>query len=385
MAAERPIVYLDHAATSWPKAQGVKEAMVRALEWGNPGRGAHDLALEASRCIFDARCCLATLVGLRGEERCVFTSGATESLNMAIHGLMPKGGRVISTGLEHNAVARPLEMGRKKLAWDWEMIGLPDERISADRDEDRSHILVEDLKLALQHHADLVIINHISNVSGERQELASIVSVCQEAGVPLLVDASQSIGYEPIKVEPGMVLAAGAHKGLGGPMGIGFLCVGHDISWEPHHFGGTGSRSESLEAPDFWPDRFEPGTANLPGIAGLLASIKNLSDSDLIQREQSIASSRQFLYCGLKELGFKVLGTEKGGSAISFQTKLDDGDVAQACWQKHRIALRLGLHCSPLAHRTLGTHPIGTLRCSPSYNSSESELLYALKCFASFV
>lgn len=376
---------MDHAATSWPKNQEVKDAMLKALDWGNPGRGAHDLALEASRCIFNSRCCLAKLVGLKNEERCIFTSGATESLNMAIHGLVPKRGRVISTGFEHNAVARPLEMGKKKFDWNWEVVGVPGKDHNIDDDVSFSRLVLEDLELTLKEHTDLVIINHISNVSGERQQLSSILSICKKAGVPLLVDASQSIGYEPIKVEDGMILAASAHKGLGGPMGIGFLCVGQGINWEPHHFGGTGSRSESLEAPDFWPDRFEPGTANLPGVAGLWAAIKNLNHEDLMIREQSIASSRRILFKGLKELGLRVIGSEKGGSAVSFQTKSDDGDVAHICWSQHRIALRLGLHCSPLAHLTLGTYPSGTLRCSPSYDTTECELQYALDCLSSFV
>jgi selenocysteine lyase/cysteine desulfurase len=363
-----PTLYFDHSATSWPKSDRVKQAMLAAMDWGNPGRGGHRLALDAGRCVFEARLTLAELLGCADETRCVFTSGATEGLNMAIHGLMPQRGRVLSTGLEHNAVARPLERGRLEDGWEWLTLGVTGDEVLVQ--------LEEQLKAK---STDLVVINHVSNVSGERQNLPKCLELCRHFGVPLLLDASQSFGYEPLKSAAGLVIAAGAHKGLGGPMGVGFLAIGEGVSWAPQTLGGTGSRSEALRQPEFLPDRYESGTPNVPGLAGLLAACEGVSDQTLNERQKMIQEHRKRLMVGLKDLDVEVIGPDEGGAALSFRSRIDDGLLAQALWEDHAIALRSGLHCSPLAHRSLKTFPHGTLRLSPSYLTKEEEVDQVLK------
>lgn len=339
--------------------------MAHGLNLGNPGRGGHGLSIDGSRQIFEVREALAELLGC-SEENVVFSSGATHSLNAAIFGWVPHSGRVISSALEHNAVARPLEVLKEHHGVTWEALGDGD--------------FLGELSSALTSPCDLVVVNHVSNVSGRRLDLSKVYELCQQKKVPLLVDVSQSVGLEPLKVRPGMAMAGSGHKGLGGPMGVGFLALGEGLELPPFIFGGTGSRSESLEMPEFLPDRLEPGTPNLPGIVGLGEALKLALPVETLQGE--LQQRRSLLHRGLSGMdGVRVLGSEDGGSAVSVVVEEDMGNLAQVLWHEHRVALRPGLHCSPMAHRALGTHPGGALRVSPGPETPMAELERFIEIF----
>ena len=338
--------------------------MERALGLGNPGRSGYHLALEAGREIFDVRSSMAELLAMPDDERLVFTSGATASLNMAIHGLLKRGSRILSTNLEHNAVARPLHWGSRELGWHWQVLNAID------------GAFCDEMERALaEGPCDLVVVNHISNVSGERQALDDIRSICGQHGVTVLVDVSQSIGCEPLGLGPNELMAGGGHKGLAGPMGIGFLAVGEGVELTPVYRGGTGSASESLDMPNFFPDVLEPGTPNLPGILGLGAAIEFLNSASLELAQQHIQNCRDLVIAELSGVsGIGVIGPREGGSALSLSLDADMGVVADRLWKDHEIAVRVGMHCSPLAHQSLGTYPNGTLRVSFSRDTRVSDL-----------
>jgi cysteine desulfurase / selenocysteine lyase len=348
------MIYLDHSATSFPKAPGVAEAMGKALGLGNPGRSGYASSIDASRAIYDVRVGLGSLLGCE-EEQIIFTSGATESLNLAIQGLMKPKGRVISTDLEHNSVARPLEYGRRHEGWDWVMLPA------------REGQFIESLELQMKKKpTDLVVVNHVSNVNGEEQDLEAIRLLCNKMDVPFVVDVSQSIGIDDLRVEDGMALAGGVHKGLMGPMGTGFLALGQGLKPRPLVRGGTGSASEKIEMPESLPDNLEAGTPNLPGIMGLGASLEFIQRTTLKARKEALQVRREVMINGLKGIdGVRVMAPLVGGSAISITTEKDMGVVAQKLWDQNDICVRVGLHCSPLAHQSLGTWPGGTLRISP--------------------
>ena len=365
------MIYLDHSATSYPKAPGLGEAMTKALEFGNPGRSGYPISIDASRAIFDARVRLAEHL-LCDEEKVIFTSGATESLNLAIKGLMKQGSRVISTDLEHNSVARPLEYGRQTEDWIWETLPAV------------GGAFPESLESALKNdRVELVVVNHTSNVSGEIQNLEAIHRICREKEVPLLVDVSQSVGIDDFKVGEGMALAGGGHKGLGGPTGVGFLALGEGVSPLPLMRGGTGSASEKIEMPEVFPDQLESGTPNLSGIHGLGKALEWLDSASLSVRKDALDQRREKLFLAFEALEkVEVIGPRKGGSAISVRTEGDMGIQAHLLWERHRIAVRVGLHCSPLSHRSLGTFPTGTIRVSPGPETPLEDLDRSIEAFS---
>lgn len=340
--------------------------MARALDLGNPGRSGYAMALDASRAIYDVRESCASLIGLEDESRLIFGSGATELLNLALWGLLKPDSKVLSTNLEHNAVARPLAAGRERFAWKWKTLDAVD-RVFAEH-------LERELKLGA---VDLVVVNHVSNVTGERQDLDDIRQQCSAFGVPLLIDASQSLGCEPLVLHDREVVVAGGHKGLKGPMGIGLMAVGEGLELDVFKRGGTGSLSETLEMPSFLPDAMEPGTPNLPGILGLGAAVAGLNLSKLQERAQAAQGAREKLHSDLTALGsgaFRVHGPVEGGSALSITHGGDLGALAQSLWERFGVAVRSGLHCSPLAHQAIGTYPTGTIRLSVSSDTKCSDV-----------
>ncbi len=361
MSLKKAIAYLDFAATSPVKAPGVAAAMGAALESANPNRAGHGPGVQASRLLYESRLALAGFLGSAREELCVFTPGASFALNQAIMGFLTnseKRWRAISTDLEHNSVARPLEYLRKTGRIVWTVLPAADGAFA------------ERLEKSLAEEAcALVAVNHVSNVTGLRQDLTAISGLCRARGVPLLVDAAQSAGCEPLDLDGADLLAAGGHKGLRGPMGVGFLALSKKRWLEPLLRGGTGSRSETLDQPDFLPDALETGTPNLPGIAGLAAALRGLGSAELARRASELQTRRSRLYAGLRSLGTRVRvhGPETGGTALSFDIPgADPGEIAHRLWQEDGLCLRAGLHCAPLAHRAIGSFPRGLLRAAPA-------------------
>ncbi|MBE0504003.1 MAG: aminotransferase class V-fold PLP-dependent enzyme [Desulfuromonadales bacterium] len=366
-------IYLDNAATSFPKPESVYRSIDETLRQfgGNPGRGGHQLALDASRIVFTAREAVAGFFGISDSSRVVFTANATAAINQALFGLLNPGDRVVTTNMEHNAVARPLRALQER--------GVEVVKVAADA---RGFVAPEDFCRACSAAPTaLAVLGHISNVTGTIQDLPTIGPWCHSHGVTLLVDAAQSAGLLPIDVEAlGIdLLAAPGHKGLFGPVGSGFLYVRPGLELVPLLYGGTGANSHSELMPEVMPERLESGTPNTPGLAGLTAGIAWLEEIglDAIREHESRCLSR--ILSGLATIsGLEIYGPGdplKSGGVLSFNLKgLDPSAVAFRLDHEFSICVRSGLHCAPEAHRAIGTYPAGTVRVSPNMMNSLEEI-----------
>jgi cysteine desulfurase/selenocysteine lyase len=354
--------YFDNAATSWPKPRGVRKAVQRCLVrgGGNAGRSGHSKALAAARTVLRTRELLGELLHVADPSRIVLTKNATEALNLALYGLLRPGGRVVTSSMEHNSVMRPLR--------DLERKGVKLEVVPAGAGG-----LIDPAAFcaAVTPGTSLAVLTHASNVTGAVTRLAPIGEHCRRVGVPLLADAAQTAGSLPIDVEALGVdfLAFSGHKGLLGPQGTGGLYVRDERALEPLERGGTGSRSDRDEQPEFLPDRYESGTLNAPGIAGLGAGVEYLLRRGLQSVE---AHERRLLENFLKALaeepGITVYGppgAEERTGVLSLNVAgLSCSQVGSQLEDRFGIATRVGLHCAPIAHRSLGTFPEGTVRFS---------------------
>lgn len=388
---------MDNAATSWPKPPAVEEAMLLYLreEGGNPGRSGHRLSLAASRRIFQVRCALADFLGIEDPARIIFTQSATAALSLALIGSLEAQDRVLTTAIEHNAVSRTLSFLRS-CGIDVEIIPI----------SPGGSLDIADLESALKRKkTKMVVVNWASNVAGWLIDLDEVSDVAKRYGALVLVDAAQGLGHVPFEVSARVdMLAASGHKGLLGPQGTGFLCLGPTCNPRPLIYGGTGSASSSDEQPEFPPDKYESGTLNGPGIAGLGAGLDTLlleGPGEVSRREACLAAA---LAEGLMEVpGVRVYGAwsdEKrvstwlprfGGDGAApgsevpatpdavavVSMTLEGWDPAEAAFELDRrygIMVRAGLHCSPWAHRTLGTFPTGTVRLSPGFYTTPDEI-----------
>ena len=367
------LIYLDNAATSFPKPESVYRAMDRyAREIGaSPGRSGHSLSLEASRSIYAARELLARLFSASSSDRVCFTLNATESLNLLFQGLLKSGDRVVTTSVEHNSVARPLNELRQRLGLDVQVV----------RASPQGLVDPDDVKHALQSPARLVAINHASNVTGALNDIAAVSDLAGETGAFFAVDAAQTAGAVPIDAAvPGLdFLAFSGHKSLYGPQGTGGFVVSEALSreLEPLKFGGTGSNSEHELQPDFLPDRYESGTPNGLGIAGLAEGVRYVLDRgvDTIRAHEIALTSR--FRDGLENIdGVKVHGPPDPERSIAVVSIILEGllpsDAALVLDRRFGVLVRPGLQCAPSAHRTIGTFPAGTVRFSFSaFNTTE--------------
>lgn len=354
-------VYLDNAATSYPKPAAVYQMVEHALRdvGASPGRGSHRRAREASAMVEAARNKVASLFDISHAGQVLFTKGATESINIVLKGWLRAGDRVVTSAMEHNAVMRPL----RRLA----EAGIEVDVVPCDA---HGQLDPDELKKHFNPVPRLVALTHASNVNGALQPVDEAAALCTDYDVPLLLDAAQTAGLQPISANRwnlGM-LACSGHKGLLGPPGIGILYIRPGLNVSPLIEGGTGSRSEEDLQPDYCPDRYESGTPNLPGIAGLAAGIEYIFEkgADFILRHELHLVAR--LEEGLSELpGVTVYQPGvRGGNAVSFVLEaLNPADLGYLLDQGFDIAVRTGLHCAPLAHRTLGSFPQGTVRVSP--------------------
>ncbi|HOP39898.1 MAG TPA: aminotransferase class V-fold PLP-dependent enzyme [Geobacteraceae bacterium] len=366
--------YFDNAATSFPKPPEVAAAMARYLdEVGGPyGRSAYGRAFDVARTVETARDRLAELMGARDGEQVVFTPNATHAINIVVRSLMHRGGRVLISPLEHNAVTRPVAAFAEQCGASYEVLPhFGDGRVDPDRIDE---VMTADTVL--------VVVNHESNVNGVIQPLREIRK--RLGPVPLLVDASQSFGSVPLRVEDWNIdfLAFTGHKALFGPTGTGGLYLRDPASVEPLIYGGTGSSSESFDMPDFLPDRFEAGTQNVAGIFGLLAALENPAE-----RRHSREELRRFVEAlkGLPSVRvFCAERFEDQGNVISLvRAGSDPATLGHMLYEEFGIETRIGLHCAPLAHRTLGTFPSGTLRLGVSPYHSADDFCYCLESIRS--
>lgn len=378
-------IYLDNAATSYPKPEAVYLAVDHAMrEVGvSPGRGGHRRSLEASRILFQARESIASLFAIPDSSRIVFTQNATEALNLALRGTLNPGDHVVTTSMEHNSMLRPLYLLRQQ--------GVEVSIIDAD-----SNGLVDpdDIKRAIKANTRMIAVGHVSNVSGTIQPVETIAAIARQAGVIFLLDAAQSAGNLSIDVlQTGIdLLAVPGHKGLMGPQGTGFLYAAPKIALRPLLVGGTGGQTTLEEQPESMPEGFEAGTHNLPGIAGLKAGVEFV----LQQGIQGIGEHERNL---VNQLAGRLSSVESVtlygrsipsacGGLLSFTASgIDPSTLAFLLDSQYDIAVRSGLHCSPLAHRTLGTFPGGTVRVSPGFfNTSEEVAIFCdavIECICS--
>lgn len=377
------MIYLDNAATSYPKPPGVAQAVAAAVTdaGANPGRAGHRLANDAAHLVYDARAAVAELLGAPDPLRVILGPNVTWALNLALRGLLRPGDHVVTTSMEHNAVMRPLR------ALEAEGVALSVVRCLADGTLDP-----ERLADAITPQTALVVVNHASNVVGTLLPVAQIAAIARERGIPLLLDTAQTAGAIPIDAAAlGIdLLAFTAHKSLLGPMGTGGLVLGEGFDHarlEPLVRGGTGSRSEEELQPEFLPDKYEAGTMNVPGLAGLAAGLQWLQDRSVAEIRAHERTVTQRLIDGLRAIdGVKVYGTHDAarqtGAVSCTIAGADVGMVGLRLDEDYGILCRVGLHCAPSAHRTIGTFPQGTIRLSPGAFTTPEEIDIAIGAMA---
>lgn len=367
------IIYLDHAATSWPKPPEVMEAMKQAMESAaaNPGRGSHRMAVNASRVLYQTRRTLATLFKVDNPNDIALTRNTTEALNLAIKGYLAEGDHVIATMIEHNSVRRPLEYLKRTR-------GIQVDYISVDA---YGQVDLKEVERSFNKRTKLVVCSHSSNLLGSILPVKEIGELAVRYGAVLLVDAAQSAGMLSIDVDDmniGM-LAFPGHKGLMGPQGTGGLYISPNLDLEPLMHGGTGSQSEAIEQPTVRPDRYEAGTPNTIGYAGLQAAVEKVLElkTDNIYRHEWELTQRMIE--GLTSIrGIKILGPKLGQprtGIVSFVVEeRDASELAFKLDREYGIAVRAGFHCTPLAHMAVGTENTGAVRASVGVWTSKEDV-----------
>ena len=366
------MIYMDNAATSWPKPDAVYQAVEDCLRTAgaNPGRGGYSMARKAGRLVADARDELADLFGIVDSAQLIFTLNATTAINKALFGLVKPGWRVITTAIEHNAVARPLRQLEQQGA-----------KLTVVACDKQGRLDMSAMAKAINSGVEMVVASHGSNVTGMIMPIAEIGQLARQAGALFLADVAQTAGVEEIDVKAMNIdlLAFPGHKSLFGLQGTGGLYIRPDLVINPDCFGGTGSMSESDMQPDFLPDKMESGTPNTPGIASLKAGvefIRTVGRKNICAHERHLATA---LIEGLEEIkDIKLYGPGKGEqrtAIVCFTIEgMDSGAVSHLLDRDYGIACRAGLHCAPWAHRTLGTLELGAVRLSPGYFNTMAEV-----------
>ena len=370
------MIYLDNAATTLKKPEGVAQAMTKALcSMGNSGRGAHNATLDASRMIYGTREKLAELFHVPDPLRIAFTCNATEALNIAIQGVLNSGEHVITTVCEHNSVLRPVFWMEKQ--------NVSYSLLPADQ---KGVMQYEELPKLLKKETKAIIVTHASNLTGNVTDIKKVSEFAREHGLLLIVDASQTAGCIPIVVEEmGIdILCFTGHKGLMGPQGTGGIYVREGLCVRPLKVGGSGVRSFDREHPDTMPTALEAGTLNGTGIAGLSASVSYILEqgvSKIHQKEMELALRFKK---GVENIpGITIYGDyEHSDRTAIVSLNLGDTDsatVSDWLWEDYEIAVRSGAHCAPLMHRTLGTEDQGAVRFSFSCFNTEEEVDTAIQ------
>lgn len=370
------MIYLDNAATSFPKPESVYASMDRILRevGGNPGRASHRMALEASRVVFEARERVAELLGVTDSARVAFTKNATEAINIALKGLLRPGDHLVTSSFEHNSMARTItRLQSEGVEVTWVEPG-PDGILDPD-----------EVASAAVENTALVAVTHASNVFGTLQPVEDIGRRCREKGVLFMTDAAQTAGAVPIDLGSSSIdiLAATGHKALFGPQGTGFLYLREGVEPGPLIDGGTGEPDTVLELPE----RLEAGTMNMPGIGGLGSGAEYLlaEGVEKVRAHELVMIER--LLSGLEKMDkVRVVGStdpEKRVSLVSFTIEgTTPAEAGRALDDDFGIMVRTGTHCAPMAHRQAGTFPDGTIRVSPGYLNTLEDVEAFLKAAA---
>jgi cysteine desulfurase/selenocysteine lyase len=374
------MIYLDNAATSWPKPPEVLRAMTDVLEraGGNPGRSGHRLSIAAARVIYDTREEISQFFGVSDPLRVIFTGNATHAINLAMIGMLKPGDHVVTSSMEHNAVMRPLRSLEKQ--------GI---RLSIVACASDGSLDVGAVAGAVTPDTRLVVLAHASNVAGTLLPIGEVAAIAHRAGALLLVDAAQTAGVIPIDMMAMGIdlLAFTGHKELQGPPGVGGLVIadGIDVAQiRPLICGGTGSRSESEVQPDDLPDKFESGTANLAGIAGLHAGLQWIKERGIEEIQGHLKTLGGALIEGLSSLPkVKVYGTldpDRSVAVVSFTVAgCRVSEIGLRLDEDYSILSRVGLHCAPAAHKTIGSFPEGTVRLAPGVFTTMEEIQQTIR------
>lgn len=368
------MIYFDNGSTSYPKAPGVAEAMAHFLEDGafNINRGNYEQAYEIAGLVLETREMIADLFHAKSSKQVIFTPGITYSLNYLIKGGLVEGDHILVTGLEHNAVMRPLFQIEKQ--------GIQYDVVPVDED---GTLHIEELEKRIQENTKLVIAVHASNVCGTILPIEEIGKICDKYGIFFAVDTAQSAGTLDVDMQKAKIdfLAFTGHKGLLGPQGIGGFVISDELDQRltPLIAGGTGSISDQLEMPQMLPDKYESGTMNLPGIIGLHAALKYLQNTGINNIHKKKMELTAYFLQELKNIsGVRVVGKqeiENRTAVISLD--FENVDNAVAAFQlesEYGIMTRVGLHCAPVAHKSLGTYPQGTVRIAFSSSNTIEEI-----------
>lgn len=376
-------IYLDQASTSFPKAPGAAQAMMdyMTMNGANVNRGCYSSAYSAEEVLYETRQLLAELFHFSKCKNVIFTPNVTTSLNFILKGFLKPGDHILVSAMEHNAVMRPV-------------VQLASSGISFDRIPCRTDgsMILEKVEELIRPETKAIVTLHASNVCGTRMPLDALGEICQRHQLYFVVDSAQTAGIVPINMDKMHIdaLAFTGHKGLRGPQGTGGFLVSQELAeqMEPLISGGTGSVSHTEEIPDFMPDRFESGTPNLPGIYGLheaLLYLKTHSLQAINEKELSLTGYFLEQLQALDDTGrhIRIIGKKDltdRNAVVSIQTP--EIDMSQVAWQldnEYGVMTRVGLHCAPNAHKTLGTYPAGTIRFSFGPENTKNELDFAIQ------
>lgn len=371
------MIYLDNAATTFPKPEAVYDAVMDCMKnyCANPGRSGHKLAMKSAREIYDARENIAKLFNIDNPMNIVFTNNATDSLNLAIKGIVNSGDHIITTSMEHNSVIRPIKALEK--------LGIENTIVQCDKD---GFLDVKDLEKAIKPNTKLIVTTHASNVCGTLIDIKTVSEIAKLHNILYLVDASQTAGVYNIDLKEvyADMLAAPGHKGLLGPQGTGILYIREGLNINILKEGGTGSKSEDLFQPDLFPDKYESGTHNTPGIAGLNEGVKFILKEGINKIKEHEEELCRYMLERLNEVpNIKIYGTKNANERASVIAvnigNMDSGEITFLLDNEYDIATRSGIHCAPLAHKTLGTFEQGAVRFSMGYFNTKEEIDKAIE------
>lgn len=372
-------IYLDNASTTFPKPKSVADSIYTFLTniGGNPGRSNHNNALETNRLLFEAREIISNFFNFDSIENVLFTNNITTSLNILINGSLVSGDHVITSSMEHNSVLRPLVNLKNNRIIDLDII-------TANK---FGFISLEDIKNKIKPNTKMIVLSQASNVTGSIQPIKEIGELCKREDIFFILDSAQGAGVLDINFTDLNLsaLAFTGHKSLFGPQGIGGFIIDNKMNdiCKPFILGGTGSLSHSLDQPNFLPDKFESGTLNMPGIVGLMEGIKFIKNEGINAIYEKNKFLRNYLIEEISNMRdiilYEDIDNRNYTSCVSFNVSdIDTAELSFILDNDFGIKNRSGLHCAPLAHKTIGSFPSGTIRLSLSYFNDKKDISYTI-------